>query len=78
MKKLVLVAAMLAFGACAKEEAGAGGNAMKADTAHKMAADTTHKMDSTMARDTSKATKAPAAAPAPAAKAPAKSATKKN
>lgn len=71
MKRLVLAVALVALGACAKEQAPAGGT-MAADTTKQMMADTTKKADTSHMQmqmaDTSKKM-APAAAPA---KAPAK------
>ncbi len=70
MKRLALAVALVALGACAKDNAQPAGGTMAADTSHMMA-DTTKKMADTthmQMADTSKKM-APAAAPA---KAPAK------
>jgi hypothetical protein len=72
MKRLALAVALVALGACAKDNAQPAGGTMAADTTKKMA-DTTHMMMADTSKkmaDTSKKMMAPAAAPA--AKAPAK------
>lgn len=66
MKRIAMVLAFVALGACQKAEQKPA-QTMTADTSHMMMADTSHHM---MADTTKKA--APAPAPAPAAKAPAK------
>jgi hypothetical protein len=72
MKRLAIIAALVAVGACQKPAQQPASN-MSADTTHAMAADTTKKMG-----DTSHMTMAPATTPAKApATAPAKPAPKK-
>ncbi|HEY6785407.1 MAG TPA: hypothetical protein VI159_10670 [Gemmatimonadales bacterium] len=74
MKRIALAVALVVLGACAKDNAQNAGGTMAADTTKHMMADTTKKMADTSAMKMADTTKkmAPAATPAPAAKAPAK------
>ena len=74
MKRLALAVALVALGACAKDNAQPAGGTMAADTTKHMMADTTKKADSSAMKmaDTSKKMAPAPAAKAPAAKAPAK------
>lgn len=74
MKRIALAVALVVLGACAKDNAQNAGGTMAADTTKHMMADTTKKMGDSSAMKMADTTKkmAPAATPAPAAKAPAK------